>query len=77
MKFKVCIPGPRYVTYKLLVKAAGQTATKTYDSGSTGCDTRKLKWPKTKKPVKYQLHIGGSDIAKSSTGKWITVRGHA
>ncbi len=77
VKFKVCIPGPRYVTYKLLVKASGQTATRTYDSGSTGCDTTKLKWPRTKKPVKYRLHIAGSDIAKAYDGKWVTVRGHA
>ncbi|WP_285619368.1 hypothetical protein [Kineosporia sp. NBRC 101677] len=77
VRFKTCVPGPRYVTYKLQVKASGKTASKTYSTGSTGCDTRKLKWPESRKPVKYRLHIPGDDTTKSFTGKWVTIRGHA
>jgi hypothetical protein len=77
VKFRTCIPGPRYVNYKLQVKSAGKTASKSYTTSSTGCDTRKLTWPKNKKAVKYRLSIPGDDVNKSFTSKWITVRGHA
>lgn len=75
--FKVCVPGPRYVSYKLQGKVGKQTASRSFSSGATGCTTTKLKWPKYKRPVQYRLSIPGSETVKPYTGKWVTVRGHA
>lgn len=74
---KMCIPGPRYVDYKFQMKVAGKTHTTTSTTGSKGCETVKLKWPRTKQAIKFRMQIPGDDVAKKYVGKWVTVRGHA
>ncbi|GAB6903524.1 hypothetical protein JCM9957A_66160 [Kineosporia succinea] len=77
--FRTCIPGPRYVDYKLQVQV-GKTKIETspaLTTGSRGCDSLSAVWPKSKLVPKYRLYVPGEDTINRYVGPWLTVRGHA